>query len=782
MEEVKKKRGRPRKTQLPEEIQKIIEDVQTTTTTKEHEQFLETVREMKQERRPDAFKWDVTKDDQIRFFDKRLSYELTGYRPITDKEGLDFDPKWFTRARETYLATGHYTDYRFRTKAYDEFWDEEYRRCKYGYTVNGYTVPGPYYYYLNYYQLPNIDVEKAGSGRSAIFPKFLVFQYEFFHYFELCRTLKKDVCLMKSRGIGFSEINAAICACIYNCFSSSNCMISANNKNYLDKSLDKVWGALDFANDNTDGGMAKLRQAKNTQYLKRASTLQKDQNGIEKEVGWKSQIEGVIADTDAKIRGDRVDLLVYEEAGSNPVLRKSYIKGKALIYIGGSKFGIRMAGGTGGDKGVALADLKAMYEDPTSYDVLPFYHNYTPSGEWIYTSYFIPSYIGAVTEYGVDANGVKRRLLDERGYCLWENYKAQLDVDREVIKDPKALIDHCAEYCYTADEAFALEGENKFNKVNIVDQLTRIKILKQGPKPELGSLDFVYKNGNHSRENITGVKWIPSDHGKVKIIEHPLWAMEESLDEEGNPIALPKEPMKDLYVAGVDGIDIGQSQTSDYTKDPSDFCIVIKKRVYGNQPPQYVAIYKDRPNDVRDAYKIAIRLAMYYNAQINIEATRMSLVTWAREHKFLHLFMKRPSATYPDITKRKSTQYGSPATAAVIAHQTDLIADYVNDYCYTIWFEEMLNELNSYSDETKRKFDIVAAMGEAELADEEKQGSVPKAIKTEAESYEDVGYYYDENGVKRFGVIPKQNQNNVRYNMDFGQDNSFNRSSNPRYR
>ena len=710
MEEVKKKRGRPRKTQLPEEIQKIIDDVQATTSTKEHEEFLETVREMKQERQH-GFKWDVTKDDQIHFFDKRLSYELTGYRPITDKKGLDFDPKWFTQARETYLATGHYTDYRFRTKAYDEFWDEEYRRCKYGYTVNGYTVPGPYYYYLNYYQLPNIDVEKAGSGRSAIFPKFLVFQYEFFHYFELCRTLKKDVCLMKSRGIGFSEINAAICACIYNCFSNSNCMISANNKNYLDKSLDKVWGALDFANDNTDGGMAKLRQAKNTQYLKRASTLQKDQNGIEKEVGWKSQIEGVIADTDAKIRGDRVDLLVYEEAGSNPVLRKSYIKGKALIYIGGSKFGIRMAGGTGGDKGAALADLKAMYEDPTSYDVLPFYHNYTPSGEWIYTSYFIPSYIGAVTDYGIDANGIRRQLLDQRGYCLWENYKAQLDVDREVIKDPKALIDHCAEYCYTADEAFALEGENKFNKVNIVDQLTRIKILKQGPKPELGSLDFVYKNGNHSRENITGVKWIPSEHGKVKIIEHPLWAMEEVLDDEGNPIVLPKEPMRDLYVAGVDGIDIGQSQTSDYTKDPSDFCIVIKKRVYGNQPPQYVAIYKDRPNDVRDAYKIAIRLAMYYNAQINIEATRMSLVTWAREHKFLHLFMKRPSATYPDITKRKSTQYGSPATAAVIAHQTDLIADYVNDYCYTIWFEEMLNELNSYSDETKRKFDIVAAMG-----------------------------------------------------------------------
>jgi len=208
-----------------------------------------------------------------------------------------------------------------------------------------------------------------------------------------------------------------------------------------------------------------------------------------------SEIEGVVADTDAKIRGDRVDLLVYEEAGSNPVLRKSYIKGKALIYIGGSKFGIRLVGGTGGDRGVALADLKEIYEDPKSFDVLPFYHNYTPSGEWVYTGYFIPSYIAAVTSYGVDANGVRRQLIDDRGFCLSKNYKEQLDVDRNNITNPKALVDHCAEYCYTAEEAFALEGENKFNKVLITEQLTKIRVLKKGRPIDTGYFTFQYKNG-----------------------------------------------------------------------------------------------------------------------------------------------------------------------------------------------------------------------------------------------------------------------------------------------
>jgi len=44
-------------------------------------------------------------------------------------------------------------------------------------------------------------------------------------------------------------------------------------------------------------------------------------NGQKVEDGWGSLIEAIVADNDRKIRGDRVDLLLYEEAGSNPVLR-----------------------------------------------------------------------------------------------------------------------------------------------------------------------------------------------------------------------------------------------------------------------------------------------------------------------------------------------------------------------------------------------------------------------------------------------------------------------------
>ena len=68
---------------------------------------------------------------------------------------------------------------------------------------------------------------------------------------------------------------------------------------------------MNYLNDETEGGFKKVRQKHNTAMFKRASV---EQNKVEK--GWMSQISGVIADKPNKIRGDRTDMLFYEESGS----------------------------------------------------------------------------------------------------------------------------------------------------------------------------------------------------------------------------------------------------------------------------------------------------------------------------------------------------------------------------------------------------------------------------------------------------------------------------------
>ena len=782
MEEIKRKRGRPRKNPIPEipnEINSIIEEVQMK------QQELQQLEEEPLQQQQIVHKegeWDIKIGDPIPYFDKRLSYELTGYRPITETEGLDFNPKWFTEARDAFLKNDHYCSFYPGSKAYRDFWNEEYRRCKNGYTVNGYTITGFNYYFLNYYQLPNTEQEKAGDSRSIIFPNFVVYQYEFFHYFELCRNLRKNYAIMKNRGCGLSEINASIFDTFFNCFKNSICLLTAFDNNYVTKTLDKIWNGISFTDDNTDGGMLKLRQVVNTATKKR-STYYKVVNGQKIETGFGSQIEGIVVDKDRKMRGDRVGFLFLEESGSNPILERSFIKAEELCTVGGNKIGIIGAVGTGGDSGPNLEGLNKVYYNPEMFQILPFLHNYTETGEWVKTSYFMPAYI---TMH-------KKGYVGSRGEYLLEKQKEYYLNRRASITDPKTLLEHKAEQCFTAEEAFAAEGVNKFNKVKISDQIVRIRIMKQKPNIQRGYMQFTYSGPGRTRNDISGVKFIPKADGPIYILQPPLWEISDDR-EPGETDEMYRErkqleetqnfssKISNLYVAGIDGIDIGQAETSVNTKDPSKFCTVIKRRIYGMKEPTYVAFYLDRPDDIRDAYKQTIGLLMWYNCQANLEATRMSILTYARDNKFAQYFMKRPRVCSGDITNRKrnNNQYGTTATTAMIDHQTDLVRDYIEDYCQNIWFIQFLEQLNLYTDENKGKFDIVAAMALCEVADEELNDIIPKKVESEKKKFQDIGYYKDEKGYTRFGIIPKPIQMQAKAHWDL--HDGRNVTSDPRYR
>lgn len=754
MEEVKKKRGRPKKIKLPEEIQTLVDETKAKSTIQKKEEIVEEIKEQS------SFKWDIPIGQTIEYFDTDLSYEITGYRPINKVSGLDFNPDWFTEPRQTFLRTGHYTEFKMGQKAYADFWDEQYKRCRNGMTVNGYRITGDNYFFLNFFQLMDLDIKgKSGSGRMYIFPAFYAGQYELFHYIEMCRTLKLNACIMKSREIGYSEILSAIAANSYNSIRNTVNLITAFNSDHLSTTLSKVWNCLSFLNDFTDGGFFKLRQVTDKQDHKKASVY-KIIDGQKVETGWLSQIIGIVADKPNKIRGYRADLLVFEEAGSFKGLAKEYIKSTALVGPPGEAWGIRLVGGTSGDTKEALDGLKKMFYDPNAYGILPHRHSFTQTGEQCLTAFFVPC-------TKIPKN--RSRFLEARGFVDPDKVKEwQEEIRASMINTPEALMDHCAEFPLTDTEAFSAGNVNKFNKVYITEQLTKIRALKIGPKIDTGIIEYTYKNNDHSFENITGFKWIPNQNSKLQILQHPIWTLDPIIDENGSTIwTPPNEKINKLYVIGVDGIDIGANQTSDATKDPSDFCCVVYKRAYGLEPPQVVAIYKDRPNELREAYKITLKLAQYYNAMINIEATRMSLFSWAKQLKQTKWFMKRPRATLSEQYRNTNKQYGTPATPAIIEHQTDLIADFVTDCWENIWFDNLLDELNNYTNENKRKFDIVVALGMALLADEELMGVVPKKVETVKDTWQDIGYYYDENGVKRYGVIPNRQNNQIIINNNY---------------
>lgn len=769
----------PRKKKvLPDEIQLIVDEVKKKQQEEDTKEAKKLVDEYRIERSNDKTYWDITKDMKIECFDPTLSYELTGYRPIDETHGLDFDPSWFTEVRETFLKTGKYCSYLPRSKRWDAFWKEQYTRCKYGMTSHGYTITGDNYFFLNFYQLPVVDMDKAsGEGTNESFPVFFASQYMFFHYLQMCRVLHKNAALMKARSIGFSEINASLAARLYTTIKRSRTMITCFKDTYLNGTFSKLDHALTFINTNADG-FFKPRLVDRT--LEKKSGYQVKIDGQFTDFGWRSVVIGINGSKPSNIRGDRVDLLIYDEAGSWPDLTTAVVQGQELCEVQGVPRGIMLFGGTGGDFGSPLEGLKKIYYNPKAFKILPFRHKWTQDGTTIESGFFLPYFLQSLNpEY-----------MDSRGVCNQTEYKKLLQEERNnLLAVPEEYLKKCAERCWNAEEAFTLEGQNKFNKMKIADQLAKIRLHKIGPRPQVGTIDYTYKSNKHSLENIDGFRWLLNS-GKVQILEHPVWSdlykeqiekQKKEAEEQGIDFEAPVyTEMNDLYVAGIDGIDIGAAQTSKETRDPSDFCIVIKRRAFGLNEPQYVAMYKDRPQNIREAYKIAMCMCRYYNCRINIEATRVGMITWARENKCLQYFMKRPRATLTDIKYGTTKQYGTPATKTIIEQQTDLIADYVEDYGHNIWFEDMLEQLNGYNDENKTKFDIIAALGMVELADQELSGRQPTKVDKEVEEFQDYGYYINDKGYREFGVIPKKQSNQIVIKQEENNDPYRIETSDPR--
>lgn len=769
----------PRKKKvLPDEIQLIVDEVKKKQQEEDTKEAKKLVDEYRIERSNDKAYWDVTKDMKIECFDPTLSYELTGYRPIDETHGLDFDPSWFTEVRETFLKTGKYCSYLPRSKRWDAFWKEQYTRCKYGMTSHGYTITGDNYFFLNFYQLPVVDMDKAsGEGTNESFPVFFASQYMFFHYLQMCRVLHKNAALMKARSIGFSEINASLAARLYTTIKRSRTVITCFNDTYLNGTFSKLDHALTFINTNADGF---FKPRLTDKALEKKSGYQIKIDGQFTDFGWLSVVKGINGSKPSNIRGERVDLLIYDEAGSWPHLTTAVVQGQELCEVQGVPRGIMLFGGTGGDFGPPLEGLKKIYYNPRAFKILPFRHKWTQDGITIESGFFLPYFLQSLNpEY-----------MDSRGVCNQIEYKKVLQEERNnLLAVPEDYLKKCAERCWNAEEAFTLEGQNKFNKMKIADQLAKIRLHKIGPRPQVGTIDYTYKSNKHSLENINGFRWLLNS-GKVQILEHPVWSdlykeqiekQKKEAEEQGIDFEAPVyTEMNDLYVAGIDGIDIGAAQTSKETRDPSDFCIVIKRRAFGLNEPQYVAMYKDRPQNIREAYKIAMCMCRYYNCRINIEATRVGMITWARENKCLQYFMKRPRATLTDIKHGTTKQYGTPATKTIIEQQTDLIADYVEDYGHNIWFEDMLVQLNGYNDENKTKFDIIAALGMVELADQELSGRQPTKVDKEVEEFQDYGYYINDKGYREFGVIPKKQSNQIVIKQEENNDPYRIETSDPR--
>jgi len=677
-------------------------------------------------------KWDYKIGDEIEYFDEDKSYELTGYIPINKTSGLDFNPNWFTEDSKHFLKTGHYCSAPKGSVDYNAYWDNMYDVCAKGKVSHGYRLTGPNVFFLNFWRM---KLDSGINGMPAIdgFPAFLAFQYITFHYIELCIKLGYDVAFMKGRSMGYTEMMGSMIACNYTVLKGFRSVITAYTQKYVDGLALKVWNELSFLNQHTDGGFLHLRMKIDKSNFKRASTVDSTGNEIVAPEGWMSEIEAVVSDDPDKLRSDRDDQIYYEESGSNKNLEETWLKGQSLVTRRGRKTGTLLAWGTGGDKGDAIGGLKDLIYHPIKNHILPHHNNFTQDSTYQLTALFQPCWKNA-------------HNTDKRGYVSQEDGSKQFLKTRERYKDSsKSLMRECAENCFNLNEAFSEASDGGFpeevreavmqQKMMITMGSTKVKIRK-------GRMEWI--RDSHDRRIHTGVNFVDDPTGHIYISEMPL------KDKDGNNY-------NNLYIAGIDSIDMGRDDTSESNDKTSDFCIVIKRRVLGLMNEGYVCYYKDRPKDIREAYEIAYMLMMFYNCKANLEYTKITIVNHFKLMKWNNMFVQRPKIAMPSGSRSKRFIIGTPATEVVIKHELELICNFVFDEG-DIPFQEFCQQICDYSYKNKRKFDIIAAIGQAEIADEDMSFKVPRAVEdTNDKPLELVGYYTGRDGYTKYGVIPQEN-------------------------
>jgi hypothetical protein len=401
--------------------------------------------------------------------------------------------------------------------------------------------------------------------------------------------------------------------------------------------------------------------------------------------------------------------------------------------------------GTGGS--VSSSQAKDVFLNPDAYNLLSVQDFKTevrkPHAVFIPSHYFMG---------GMD--------WERTGVNNNDKAKEFLEVERERTQGDMEIHDKLVqEYPFTVAEVFRQSGTNIFNQRNIIKQIADINFERDHiVKPERGFLEWVRSKSGR----IIGVEWALNPNGNMEIIEHPYKG------KSG------KEVFDDLYVEGIDSIDQGILDAT-ATKNRSSLAALVKKRLvegeyFSTTSNLYVAKYVGRSLDVRSDYEEAMKLAIYYNAKVNIEYTKIGIVQYFREKKQWHRFMKRPmvarasagAGDLPEIIRlRQQTLIGTTATPTVIDHQDGKIKEYIQDFCHQIYFVDVLEQLRDYQREDRRRYDFVVAMGLCEIADEDLLGEAAKPQGALSEEFEEFGYYYDERGVKRFGVLPKSKRKSI---------------------
>ena len=544
---------------------------------------------------------------------------------VRDSEGKFHNTHLFKEAGQFFQENGVYTFHPHKSIAWKNFWDEELRRTREGFTSGDITITGDHYFYLNYVRIKlSRDKHDPITGKTRKekwedFPGFWDGDYEYFHKFNEAQATGQHVIVGKARRKGFSYKNAAIATNIYNNKKNSKVLLCAYDKKYLypDGIMGMVTSQMNFLNEHT--AWKKRRQKIDRQEHKRASYLVKV-DGVELEKGYMSEVQAItFKDNPDAARGKDADIVIMEECGNFDNLKATYGSTLPCVQDGDNTTGTIVMFGTGASFEKSAMDFESMFYNPETYNILPFDNVWDEGGQGTSCGFFFPDYQNKIG------------FMDKEGNSQIEAARHAETKKREYIKsvskDPYAIDKVITEAPFTPKEAFMKAKGNVFPTAALSEwrnELLRTGLFKD---IEVNGTLFLSSKGVEFQvdPNVRPVSKFPHEKGMdltgcVTIYDSPF------KDGEGNTPDNMYKIFHDPYAQdGGLGLSLGAAY--------------VYKRVnkYHSPDDMLVAVYVGRPG-TQDAYNENLfMLAEYYNAKICFENDRGEVIPYAKRFHKLHM-------------------------------------------------------------------------------------------------------------------------------------------------
>jgi hypothetical protein len=556
------------------------------------------------------------------------------------------------------------------SRDYVQFWEEEDRRCMFGYKVGDVWIPGRMYFWLNFFPINRVPettrlrireqykrtgqlIDFGAVEKQDGFPGFHEVHYEWWNFKHIAwyggnfmgiqSPGNRHMCCLKTRGAGWSYLEACDAVYNYTFIKGSKSYFFAGTEPYLqgDAIMDKVQAGLDFINTSSPY-WKQNRQVKRNIMHQRASYL--DASG--KEVGSFSEIIAQIVDKPSKTRGKRGRKVSFEEGGSFPHMEAALEVSLGSLREGTIYVGQASVFGTGGEQGPGIQGLENVFNYPEAWDMLQFPNVWEDGMQHVPVGYFVPCW---------RANSW---FMDEDGNVEMEDAIKADDIEREKKKKspkPKDLDRRKAEYPRNPAEALQRMTGNGFN---IAEVQAQIKRLLHNP-----AYSGLIRYGTLVRSPETGVAFEPKPKHVARPIEDFPHSQAEGRDLKGC-VSTIQRPWRDqnghvppgMYIITFDAYakEDAEDQTSLWSfkvwklENLSD-------NSYVNLP---VLWYSGRPTRYYDNHDLMFMAADLYNAQIQGEVAGggQSVITYARERRLLHKLRNSPESASSKENQSKGHQ------------------------------------------------------------------------------------------------------------------------------